>query len=55
MEVPVSAFGTYFDLATRFYESDGYRMLQIAWPDKAGTFSWQNGVDPVVQAVQPVL
>lgn len=49
------AFGTHFDIATWFYGSDGYRMLQIAWPDKAGNYSWQNGVDPVVQAIRPVL
>lgn len=55
VESPKASYGTYFGFATWFYEGIGYRMLQIAWPDKAGTYPWQPGVNPHIKASQPVL
>lgn len=55
VEVPKAAYREYFGFANWFYEGDGYRMAQIAWPDKGGLFPWQPGVNPHVHAMQPVI
>lgn len=55
VEVPKAAYREYFGFANWFYEGDGYRMTQIAWPDKSGLFPWQPGVHPQANALQPVL
>lgn len=55
VEVPKAAYREHFGFANWFYEGEGYRMTQIAWPDKNGLFPWQPGVHPQVNALQPVL
>jgi len=32
--------------ATARYGADGYKALQIFWPDRAGLMPWEPGVDP---------
>lgn len=55
VEFPDSGRGRLFDAADRFYEGSGYRMSQIAWPDRNGRFPWESGVDPSVNVEQPVI
>jgi hypothetical protein len=49
------AFGTYLGAAMRFYGAAPFPALHVLWPDRAGRFPWERGVDPWTRWAQPAL
>ena len=46
---------TFLKLASEFYGSSEFPVLQVFWPDAEGVFPWQRGFDPRLFPRQPLL
>lgn len=45
----------YMAICNIFYYTDNYPSLQMVWPDKASLFPWEQGFNPDLQFMQPLL
>jgi hypothetical protein len=44
-----------FETATSWHRRTTYRVVQLAWPDRAGWLPWEPGFDHRLRAAQPVV
>ena len=50
-----AAFDSYLGAGVRFYEDQPFPALHVYWPDRAGRFPWEAGVDAWTRWAQPTL
>ena len=50
-----SRYAEYVGWAIWFYEGEPFPLLQCFWPDAAGKYPWEEGCDPNVAELQPLL
>ena len=50
-----AAYGTYLGAGVRFYAGSPFPALHCVWPDRAGRFPWDAGVDDWTRWAQPAL
>jgi hypothetical protein len=50
-----SQYAEYVGWAIWFYEREAFPLWQCFWPDDAGKFPWEEGCDPSVVELQPLL
>ena len=48
-------YADYLGWSRWFYGGDEFPCLQIVWPDREGTFPWEDGFDPKFNGDQPDL
>ena len=53
--VDPSWYRDFFGAGLDFYQTPPLPITQLFWPDKAGLFPWEEGVDQHCRAVQPLL
>lgn len=55
--LPVSktAYREYLGWSRWFYQGDDFPCLQLLWPDRKGSFPWEDGFDPKFAGDQPDL
>lgn len=58
LSVPKDQYRDHLGFALWFYRSlrpSASPCLQLVWPDKKGSFPWQEGFDPTLVSLQPLL
>jgi Domain of unknown function (DUF4262) len=55
LPVDLDAHGELFGAATEWHGADGFRAVQLAWPDRHGWMPWESGFDPKLRLAEPVL
>jgi hypothetical protein len=55
LPVDLDEFGDLFADATEWHRGAGYRMVQLAWPDRNGWMPWEHGFDHRLLLAQPVI
>jgi hypothetical protein len=55
LPVDAEAMADLFTSATAWYGERPFRVVQLAWPDRAGWLPWESGFDPALAGVQLVL
>ncbi len=55
LPVDVAGHGELFAAATSWHGGLGYRLVQLAWPDRNGWMPWEPGFDHKLVLAQPLL
>ncbi len=55
LPVDVAENGVLFTEATEFHRGLGYRVVQLAWPDRNGWMPWESGFDHRLLLAQPII
>jgi Domain of unknown function (DUF4262) len=55
LPVDIGDYGEMFGAATAWYETEPYRIVQLAWPDRNGWLPWEAGFDHRLLMAQPII
>lgn len=55
LEVDLDEHGDLFPTATSWHAGRPFRVVQLAWPDRAGWLPWEAGFDARLRYAEPVI